>query len=652
MPQHLENNRRVYGWMGKILRVDLSNSTIWEEPLKEDYMDSYIGGAGINARLLYDCLRANPEADALSEENALIFGCGPIVGTRFPSASRFTVTAKSPLTGIFGDSNAGGRFPVWMKHAGFDHIIIQGKAERPVALLIEPRKAPSIVDAQDYWGLDTYETDTALQAAYGNCETARIGPAGEHLVRYANILSGSKRISTLGRTGMGCVMGSKNLKAVVIKEGSDAVVPVANEQAVAQLSKRYMDLWRDSTWSELKRQYGTLTNFSQIAEHIRVKNEQEPLTESQLDAYDLEDFTNHYRTGKTTCYRCPVACTQKWEIKEGPYAGEKGNKVEYGHLLHLGPHVGIFDFPAMLHLSDISNRMGMDCIQFGYNVAIAMECFERGILSPEQTDGLDVRFGDVDVIEQLMRKTAQRQGFGALLGESAREMVTGIGKDAIEYGTHIKGMSFPYSCNAALPMSLAASVATRGGDHLKGHPFAAIIGHEEMLEKMFGEDLPKEAADHTSPVAKGRVVWWQENYKMILDCLGVCFLPVINSNVWSDPLIMIEEMSEWYQTITGRDPSHLFASAERAYQIEKCFNARLGLTRKDDMRKGTLRGQKNPVELPGMLDEYYQYRGCSKEGLPTEKRLTEIGLHDVASDLEKEKKLSQEKCPSLSELLP
>jgi aldehyde:ferredoxin oxidoreductase len=440
------------------------------------------------------------------------------------------------------------------------------------------------------------------------------------------------------------------LKAIIVKGKGGQEIPVADDDAVKAMSKRYREVWVNGTWIEFKRLYGTLTNFSQIAEHIRVKNEQEPLTPEQLDAYDLEDFTEHFKTGQTTCYRCPVSCTQKWEITDGPYAGDKGDKVEYGHLLNLGPHIGVFDFASMLHLSDISNRMGMDCIQFGYNVATAMECFERGILRAEDAGGREIRWGDVEVVDQLMRETANRQGFGDVLAEGVKEMVSRIGPEAVPYGGHIKGMSFPYSCNVALPMSLAASVATRGGDHLKGHPFASIIGHEEMLEKMF-KDIPEEAADHTSPVAKGRVVWWQENYKMILDCLGVCFLPIINSNVWSDPLIMIEEMGEWYGTITGRDPSHLFTSAERAYQVEKSFNARLGLDRKDDVRKGTLRGEKNPVDLPGMLDEYYQYRGCSADGLPTRKRLEEIGLADVANDLEKQQKLSSEMPPAIGDLL-
>jgi aldehyde:ferredoxin oxidoreductase len=295
--------------------------------------------------------------------------------------------------------------------------------------------------------------------------------------------------------------------------------------------------------------------------------------------------------------------------------------------------------------------MGMDCIQFGFNAAMAMECFQRGILGTEETDGMQLRWGDDRVVEQMMKKAAYRQGFGDILAEGAPGMISRLGPESEPYGFHTKGMSFTYSCTYGVPMSLASSVATRGGDHLKGHPFAALIGHQEMLEKMFGKDIPEEILDHTSPVAKGRVVWWQENYKMIMDCLGLCFLPVINSNVWSDPLILTREMGEMYQAITGRDPSGLFESAERAYQIEKCYNALLGLTRKDDVSKGTLRGEKNPINHPGMLDEYYMYRGCSKDGLPTRKRLNEIGLADVAEDLAGNKKLSEQKCPDMAELL-
>jgi len=649
MGKQTSEHKSIFGWRGRILRVDLSQSKIWDEELSREYIDGYTGGAGINARLFYDLMRHNLHADPLAPENPLIFGCGPMVGTQFPCASRFTVTAKSPLTGIFGDSNAGGWFAARLKQAGYDHIIIQGKAERPVALLIKKGKAPKLVDAADLWGLDIYATDEKIHEKYGDCESARIGPAGENLVRYASILSGTKRVSTNGRTGMGCVMGSKNLKAIIIK--GSGTVPVANKKEFEILTKRYRDIWGKSVWVPLKRDYGTLILLSQIAESIRIKNDQEPMTPEQFEKYDLEYYKQQYKTGTTACYRCPSACTQKWEIREGTYKGDKGDKLEYGHLMHLGPLLGIFDFPAMLHLAHLSNSLGMDCIQFGFNVATAMECFQRGILGTEQTGGIQLNWGDDRVVELLMKQVAKREGFGDVLAESTPSMTSRIGPDAAPYGFNAKGMAFTYNCTYGLPMNLASSVATRGGDHLKGHPFPAIIGHRDMLEKIFGKDMPEEILNHTSPVAKGRVVWWQENYKMIIDSLGICFLPVVNATVWSDPLILTREMGEMYQVITGQDPSGLFLAAERAYQIERCFNALLGMSRKDDIRKETMRGGKDLIEDPGMLDEYYVYRGCSRDGTPTRKRLHEIGLIDVAEDLAGNKKLAEQECPSIAELL-
>jgi aldehyde:ferredoxin oxidoreductase len=264
---------------------------------------------------------------------------------------------------------------------------------------------------------------------------------------------------------------------------------------------------------------------------------------------------------------------------------------------------------------------------------------------------MQLNWGDDRVVERLMRQVSKREGFGDVLAENTPGMTSRIGPDAAAYGFHAKGQAFTYNCNYGLPMNLASSVASRGGDHLKGHPFPAIIGHREMLETIFGKDMPEEIINHTSPVAKGRVVWWQENYKMIIDSLGICFLPVVNATVWSTPLILTGEMGEMYQAVTGQDPSGLFVAAERAYQVEKCFNALLGMNRKDDIRKTTMRGGKDLIEEPGMLEEYYHYRGCSKDGLPTRKRLQEIGLSDVADDLASNKKLAEQECPTIAELL-
>ena len=648
MKKHTSHKK--YGWRGRILRVDLSDAKISDEELPEELTENYTGGAGINARLLYNLLRDNPEIDPLAPGNPLIFGCGPVVGTSFPCATRFTVTAKSPLTRIFGDSNAGGHFAVRLKQAGYDHIVIVGKAEKPVALLIEKGKRPELIDAASFWGLDTYAVDEHIRDKYGSCETARIGPAGEHMVRYANIFSGSKRVGANGRAGMGCVMGSKNLKAVIVK--ASGTVSVADKKKLDVLVERFREIWGKGPSMYIQKEYGTLMLIAQIGLEAPTTNEQTRITPEQLEHYDLETFVSRYKNGKSACHRCPVGCSQKWKVDEGPYKGEQGDKIEFGHYLHLGPLLGIYDYPSMFHLADLSNKLGMDCCQFGWNLSMAMECFQRGVLGTEDTGGIALNWGEPELVSRMMEKVARREGFGNILAESIPDMVKRIGPDSAPYGFHTKGMTFPYNRGAVMAMNLASSVATRGGDHMKGHPFSALTGHKDMLEKIFGKDIPDEIADSKSPVAKGRAVWWHENYKMLMDSLGLCFIPLAGTTIFGEPLILFEEMGEIYEAVTGTDPQKLFASAERACQVERGYNALLGIGRKSDMRQGTSRGEQDPISHPGMLDEYYHFRGCSSEGLPTRKRLKEVGLSDVIEDLGRKGKLSESECPAIEELLP
>ncbi len=638
-----------YGWRGRILHVDLSESRIWEEELTEDLMYDYIGGSGINARLFYDLIKEAPGVDPLSPENPLIFGFGQLVGTSFPCATRYTVTSKSPLTGIFGDSNAGGYFGVRVKQAGYDHIVIRGKADKPTAIYIEKGTQPRLVDAADIWGLDTYATDEKIHQEYGTCETARIGPAGENLVTYANIFSGTKRVSSNGRAGMGCVMGAKNLKAIIVK--ADGKVPVADNEKLGVLSKKYRELWGNGPGTAANSEYGTLLLIAQIGAEVGIKNDQEKITPEQLEQYDLDVFLNKYKDGKSSCYLCPVGCSQKWKVDDGIYRGESGDKIEFGHYINLGPLLGIFDYPSLFHLADLTNRMGMDCTQFGWNLSMIMECFQRGILSSEDTGGMDLKWGDTELVSDMIKKVADREGFGDMLAESIPEIIRRLNPQVKPYGFHTKGMTFPYNRKEVLPMSLASSVAARGADHMKGHPFSALVGSRDMLERIFGKEIPDEITDSRSPVAKGRVVWWHENYKMLMDSLGLCFIPVAGTTIFGDPLILFEEMGEIYQAVTGRDPASLFESTERANLVERSYNALLGINRKDDVRKGTTRGEDDPITHSGMLDEYYHYRGCSKEGLPGRKRLEDVGLTDVAEDLAKSGVLSEQESPSPEELI-
>jgi len=303
-------------------------------------------------------------------------------------------------------------------------------------------------------------------------------------------------------------------------------------------------------------------------------------------------------------------------------------------------------------MADLSNKLGMDCTQLGWNLSMAMECYQRGIIGNEDTGGLELKWGDVKLVCELMGAIAHREGFGRVLADSIPDMIGQLGPASEPYGFHTKGMTFPYNRHAVMAMNLASSVAVRGADHMKGHPFSALTGAREMLERVFGKEIPDEMVDSKSPVGKGRSVWWHENYKMLMDSLGLCFVPVAGTTIFGDPLILFEEMGEIYQAVTGMDPGTLFESAERAYQVERCYNTLLGISRQDDRRKGTTRGEKDPIDHPGMLDEYYFYRGCSKEGIPTRSRLREVGLEDVIADLEKRGNIEELDSPRISELLP
>lgn len=643
-----ETVKGACGWRGKILRVDLSTSEIREEELSEELKNNYIGGAGINARLLYEALKDDPQADPLGPENHIIFGPGLLAGTSFPCTSRMTITSKSPVTGIFGDSNGGGFFPARLRQAGYDHVVITGKSEKPVALLIEQGKKPEIVDAADLWGLDTHETDEEIQKKYGPCEAARIGPAAENLVRYANVFTSTKRTGVHGKTGMGCVMGAKKLKAVIVKASGN--IPAADEGKYRELAKYYREKWAGHATYSLQ-EYGSLSLIPQNSMHTRINNQQVHITPEQLEAYDIENCVKNYKKGQTACYNCPVACTQQWEVTEGPYKGEKSDKFEFGHYTNMGPLLGIFDYPQLFHISDLANRMGFDCITFGWITAMMMECYQRGIITTKDTGGIEFKWGDINLIADLIKKISYREGIGNLLADSMPMILTKLPPEAREYGFHTKGLSFSYNCEQAIAMSLATSVATRGADHLKGHPFAAMIGLEDMLKRVFGENLPEGMLEGTNPNAKGRVVWWSENYKSIMDSLGICFIPVVSVDVFGDPIVLFTEMGEIYQAATGRSPEKLFEAGERIYQVEKSFNALLGITRKDDYRQGTRRGQQDPIHHPGMLEEYYWYRGCSEDGVPTKKRLLEIGLEDVVADLTRNGKIGERECPEIYELI-
>jgi len=632
---------------GRLLDIDLSSGKTVVRPLGSDLFKNFIGGSGINARLLYDEVPVS--CDPLSPENVLIFGFGPLLGSGFPASTRFTITSKSPLTGIYTDSNAGGSFGVAARRKGYDHIIIRGQSDRPVYLILEGEGNVRIMDAGNLRGLDTFETDEMLHRMHGECETLRIGPAGENLVKFASIVSSSGRISFNGRGGLGCVMGVKKLKAIVItsdkkEQNSDSSVPLADAGYIKEISTRYRKLMLESERCKVRSKCGTMDIMAAYSafDDLWEKNYQHHLDPSDIEDLLPPSLLKKYMAGKTGCHGCPLSCTLKFKVKEGTFSGEEGGKFEFGHAYLLGPNLGIYTFPPLLNLANYANRMGIDSMELGSTLGMFTECFEQKLVTENDCDGINLKWGDVDGYRKLTEKIAYRQGIGDTLAEGVRKASSTINPRAETFAFHIKGQGYRVDGNQAWVLSYALS--TRGGDHLKGMPFTIFApGRKEIIDRCVGS-LPGEGGyDPRNPEAKGRIVWWHENFKTLIDCLGLCIFPVVG--LFNEGNLPLETIARLYSGATGFTASagEMFRSAERVYQLEKAFNVKLGITRKDDCfvkreadgEEGKdLPFQKIDLDHPGMLEEYYKYRGYSGEGLPTLTRLKEVGLNQVAQELQ------------------
>ncbi|MEW5801723.1 MAG: aldehyde ferredoxin oxidoreductase family protein [bacterium] len=650
----------VCGWTGKSLWVDLSRGTLASEPSGQELRQGYLGGAGMAARLLYDL--NPPSIQPLDEQAPLIFSTGPLVGERFPGASRLSAVARSPLTGIYGDSSSGSRFSMAMKWAGYDLIVIQGKAQRPCLLVIDQNERPRIESADDVWGMDCFETDEVLQKRFGSCEVARIGPAGENGVRYASIVAGHRRFGVHGRMGMGAKMGAKRLKAIVVRATPRSFC--AQPEKLGQAARHFSRLMASVPTNEPIRKYGTLHIIASSTASLGGlygRNARDFLPLFELDPLSPELFEDKYKTGQTGCPYCPVACTMRWKAKDPEADGREmaGLKAEFGQALNLGPNLGIFDLPFVLRLSHLSNRLGIDAAEFGRVAGLVMECMERGLIKETDTDGLTLRWGNARAVEALMLKTALGQGFGALASLGVRRLGEILNVDG-RYAFHIKGAAMDAISN--IPWTLSFCTSPRGGDHLKALAFFSFGVSQTGPQKIWGE-AAEQATDPLSHEGNGRLIWWHENFKMLHDCLGLCVNATQGISMLGEEML-VQDLARLYTLSTGieTDAQEIMTGAERCFQIERAFNARLGISRKHDsfIRRDVKNDplcQPDPqfadiapvhphlaidLDHPGMLDEYYQYRGCSSNGLPTKMRLAEVGLSEVIDDLQKYQAIAED----------
>ena len=635
---------------GTILRVDLGSGKIEREPLREDLRLHYIGGRGINSRLLFD--EVGPEVEPLSPENRLIFGTSPLSGTTAPSTARFTVTTKSPLTGILGDANAGGHFGPALKMAGVDHIIIKGKSEQPVYLWIDDEKV-EIRSARHLWGKATKETEEAIKKEQGDrkIRVASIGQAGEHLVKIATIIHEERSAS---RTGVGAVMGSKNLKAIAVR--GTGKIPLSDPKGFKRLSKQMHKEMSQSKSYDSFRKYGGAagTSLTDKVGFLAIRNFQQAGGFEGIENFNPQSIAEKYFHGSTGCYGCPIRCGKKFEIPDGPYKGEKGNKTEEGAFTPYGPVCGNSYLPAIFKLNNLGNQYGIDHIEFGQAMATIMECYEKGIVSREDLDGIAMTWGNYEGMIEMMRKVAFREGVGYLLAEGIVEASRRLGKEVEHYVSHSKGMVMAgIDCRMLKGTALSFATSTRGADHLRGLPtieFSTLIPARKMDPETVKAKYGSEEASIPTSYKKAQAAIYHQHESVLLDMLQLCRFARFGTEI-----ITLQAISSLFSMATGieADEKSMMTAAERVYNVERAFLVRMGTNRKDDVLVGKWAAEPvpsgphkgemiDPEKWEVMLDEYYRLRGWDKNGIPTPDKLKELGLEDVIEKIIKKGSQSKE----------
>ncbi|UCG83466.1 MAG: aldehyde ferredoxin oxidoreductase family protein, partial [Dehalococcoidia bacterium] len=499
---------------GKILDVDLSTGTIGTSTVDEDTQRKFIGGSGLAAKLFFD--RVPPNVDPLSAKNVLFLMGGPLSGTNFPTSSRLVAAFKSPQTGIWGQGSAGGNFAAEMKKAGYDGIAITGASSKPVYLLIVDDKV-EIKDAADIWGKDCYVTTDILKERHGaKADVIEIGPAGENLVKFTGIMNG--QWGSVSRCGGGAVMGSKKLKAVVIS-GTGKVAP-ADPGAFDNVRKGVLDKVKESVISQALNAAGTAmgVEVNAMTGVLPVKNY--TMGDGNFLAPKLTGgaITAQYLTKPHACFTCPIACKRTVKVAEGPYAVEEGPGPQYETVGAFGSLLLIEDLAAVIKMGEVANRYGMDTISCGATIAFATECFEKGLITSQDLDGGQLRWGNADDALAIMEKIAKRQGFGDVLAEGSRSAAKKIGKGAEDFTVEIKGLEFAlYDVRGSHGHGLGFMMSNRGACHV-----ASEIGKIESGWTTWPDIGVTGGYDPKADEGKGELNVTCENVAMLANSAALC----------------------------------------------------------------------------------------------------------------------------------
>ena len=618
------------GYTGKILRMNLTDQTAKEEELPQDVAKDFIGGAGFGIKYLFDEVKGG--TNALGPDNKLIFASGPFSGTTIPCASRMAVTSKSPLTGAVGMALTGGYFPVELKFAGWDALIIEGKAEEPTYVWIKDGEV-KFRSAKKLWGMKTTDTQQIIKNELHdqNIRVACIGPAGENQIKIASIINEWRAI---GRKGLGAVMGSKNLKAIAIRGTGEVRVADKDKLKTA----------KGEMTKAMKESHVLYPAFSKMGTPMVVdhtcaigifptKNFSATGEYNPVDKIGTEvQMTRN--VGSEACYGCPVGCSQLKLAKTGPYAGILTEGPEFETMYAYGGVTGVENIDAIIAADRMADELGFDTLSSGVTIAFAMELFEKGILTREDTGGLELNFGNHEAMNTILKMMAYREGIGDLLADGAKAAAEKIGKGSEKYAMHVKGLELPaYDVRGAKAHGLNFATSYTGADHCRGYAF----------QEIFGIPVPHEV-DRFTADGKGKLTKWNQDIRTATtDAPTMCAFLLDMAVVG----IAAQNTASLMEAVTGfiYTPDDILRVGERINNLAHAFNVREGFTRADDtlperlltepLKGGASKGHFiSRDELNQMLDEYYEARGWDVEtGAPSREKLEELGLGYVADHL-------------------
>jgi aldehyde:ferredoxin oxidoreductase len=622
----LESEITMYGYAGKFGVVDLSTGEVTTQPLDEKLIMDYVGGRGFITRLIYDLIP--PHTDPLGPDNVLMFAVGPLNGTIAPTSARVSIGAKSPLTCITGGGNAGGFLGANLKWAGFDGLIIRGRADEPVYLLIRDGDI-QILPAAALWRKDTHQAERLIHEQCRDpwLSVAVIGQAGENCVPLATTIM--DRFRSAGRGGLGAVMGSKNLKAVAVR-GTGAVRVYdpkalwAESQGIVKraIKKGYLgSRWKNGA-------YGAFRRWADAGAQI-TRNAQTGVFPEVVNI-DGSAFNERARIGIRACCSCPMPCWTRFVVPDGPHAALYGEELTATTLKEVGARCGLSDLSAILALHVALDRHGLDTISAPSAIAFAMECYQRGIITTADTGGLELGWGDAEVMLQLVDQMAHSEGFGGELGQGVRTCAQRWGRGAEKYAFHVKGMEIVGTDPRGFPAwGLGYATSSRGACHMRAYSVFEYGGmtEDEML-RISGTTAIQE---RLSWKGKGKAVAYEEGMRCVSDSLEMC--DFLTRSTFGFP----EEQVGLIRAVSGREytPEELRLVGERIYNLERLFNLREGLTPADDtlperflqepLVEGASKGYVCPLEP--MLEEYYEARDWDREtGYPSPSKLKELGL--------------------------